>query len=498
MARRGSEICPIDLSDDEASHKKINVNKKKKKKRERLEAPFSSNSGTLISGKVKKVTDNTLADPNLFLKRLDSVEEKLENVQHFADSGCNNFVQQREAKDIEEQCGSLEHRVGEIESFLNRLAQAFNVTMNQPCNNALEERTCDDIRPLSSDQPPADEILNSLPSQTTTPNAENDVFAAENSELETNPTPGNVALLNTDKRNFQESIDCYAVSKSTHTTNVSTDYLHHSSVREEIKDQEEQEAASHSVEWETVVNASNGNCTANSNAFEEYVENQENVSNQNNDSEDVKPLIPLPPLVSIKEEISYLRDDQGRILMYLYCAAKKINRASSRIAAVSGMYLTETLHNEFSFQSERGLKEVKIEAEIRAAFLGIEVIKRTFNSLDNVCVMIISSCSWQHFVPAMKSGRSYPAFYCCSCETRNCPHSEKRWKTEDYLGKSQIDVLPELMMSKKAMRVHWCKLEQLSNEEKATFNAYKPVVDGMLNEIIEVSNLPGIEVMPIC
>ncbi|KAE8743025.1 hypothetical protein FOCC_FOCC011348 [Frankliniella occidentalis] len=112
--------------------------------------------------------------------------------------------------------------------------------------------------------------------------------------------------------------------------------------------------------------------------------------------------------------------------------------------------------------------------------------------------MIISSCSWQHFVPAMKSGRSYPAFYCCSCETRDCPHSEKRWKTEDYLGKSQIDVLPELMMSKKTMRVHWCKLEQLSNEEKATFNAYKPVVDGMLNEIIEVSNLPGIEVMPIC
>lgn len=119
-------------------------------------------------------------------------------------------------------------------------------------------------------------------------------------------------------------------------------------------------------------------------------------------------------------------------------------------------------HNEYGFISNRGMRDVRIEAEIRAALFGLEVIKNVFSeSLSETCVMIISSCPT--LVQAMKIDRVYPRFYQCSCDFRDCQHSGSRWITDDPLGKSQIHILPDLMVSMKALRVHWVSYISIKN-----------------------------------
>ncbi|KAK3914934.1 UPF0134 protein [Frankliniella fusca] len=478
MARQGSETCPIDLTGDEAYTKKIKANKKKhKKKREkRLEVPPSISSGS------SHVKGSKLVESNLISKRLDEVEAKFQSVQNV--TAGQNFAVQTDTNTIENQCDNLEHRIDKLENFVKLLAEAFNVNDNQ----LRHERISATESPLTVNSNSEVEIASLPPNDADTIEELVQTNEADNSCLDMNSNSDNLVL---GEIKVHESFDCDKTLESSLTMDTTSNNLASSDLRtDEMSSQEKSNSILDSVEVETVQNLFSGNCMMNNNAQGEPILNQEDLPNIN---EDLKPLVLLPPLTSIKEEVNYLRDDQGRILMYLYCAFKKINKTSPKITAVSGMYLTESLHNEFTFQSERGLAEVRVEAEIRAALCGIEVVKSTFSSLADVCVMIISSCSWAPFVKAMKADNVYPSFYCCSCVNRNCAHSENRWRTDSHLGKTQIDILPDLILAKKDLKVHWCKLDQISKEELEIFNSYKPTVDG----ILEVITMPGIDVTPI-
>lgn len=80
-----------------------------------------------------------------------------------------------------------------------------------------------------------------------------------------------------------------------------------------------------------------------------------------------------------------------------------------------------------------------------------------FVNTGNVCVMVISSCT--QLVQSMKAQKSFPNFYICSCQFRNCEHSESRWTSQETLGKSQVGILPDLILSMSTVRVHWVILK---------------------------------------
>ncbi|XP_034239140.1 uncharacterized protein LOC117644060 [Thrips palmi] len=186
----------------------------------------------------------------------------------------------------------------------------------------------------------------------------------------------------------------------------------------------------------------------------------------------------------IKREVDLHRDDQGRVLMFLSCAFKKLYKPVPGIAATSGVYIGDEFQNEYNFVSNRKMVDVKTEAEIRAVLFGIELVKSLYREASGaVCLMVISSC--QPLVKLMKErafSLVYPKFYSCSCDIVECNHSTTRWSSTHPTWSNQRDLLPLLLMTLKGLKVHWCTVDRISDEEKKILERYSIVVQASLNE----------------
>lgn len=413
MSHQGSEICPIDLTEDDSPSPK----RKKQKTSGRTSMDYSEENNF---------------DP--IYQRLVEIEtriSKLVGPGNNDNSESDRFVDREAAgSSLLSRFENLERRLGSLESSLESLAQVFT-------NPDLQGTACENSE---------------LPSR-----------ISEKPKKPQNPAHGVNISIAPAELEHSKAYECHPASLITRAP-------------KQVENQYPRERDRNSDPFPPENLAEEETEAAH---FSDQVE----VEDMN--LEDLKPFIAFPGVNTVKEEVNLLRDDQGRVLMFLNCNAKRIYQNSSSIAAVAGMYLTDELHNEYGFVAEGSIKDMKIEAEIRAALFGIEIVKNIFSgSLNYVCVMIISSCPT--LVNAIKADKIYPRFYSCSCRVRDCEHSESRWDTNDPLGKSQKSLLPDLMVAMKELRVHWCKLENVSDEEKKIVGDYKNLVDEWLTQYIRM------------
>lgn len=439
MGKRGSETCPIDLTDDDFPSRK-------KSKRERT-----------------SITEDELRNLTF---RVQCLEEKIASAASASQEGETQGALLSKNVAVDEfivKCSNLENRLASIESCLTRLAQVFSVFSNSACvpstNSSI--RSHDLVGSLTNIHCESAEVQHS---------DSNDETILDGPSIANNQ-PVSQCNINTKSEVTNKNGHTRGAIKRQNTTNhVNSD--HSENLNLPVTGSHRRCDGCPGCDTCTSVSRNDDGKPM----TEDVLEDEELLERNRVDD--------LTGLDSgrrfIKQEIDLQRDDQGRILVTLGSSAKKLNKVSPHIVAVAGVYLTDDIHNEFIFESQRGMKDVKLEAEIRAALFGLETIKTLYQgSLNEVCVMIISSS--QYLVQQMKGGRVYPNFYICSCEHRECEHSERRWISEEPLGKTQISVLPDLMVASKSVRVHWCKTDQLSPEEQISVNSYRSSVDTLLD-----------------
>ena len=287
---RGTESCPIDLTDDASPPKKI-------RKLKHSESVQSLHSRISFLEKISNLNENKL-----------SLESK---------SYSNEQV-----VNISNRCQNLENRISVLENFLVSGRQLFlSNTIPDPISDVNQDETC------------TTREINSVQSESVA----SGVVLTSDAAVDTEAEEGH-AVINNETAACDEVSDAASVC-SDETILISKDVVNTSE--------------------ETIIHGNNpgsppdGNCERlndilpadNSRGSCHFhfvdVDGSDCLVNKTEDEIDIKPFT-LPKVISVKRELNLMRDDQGRVLIFLYCAAKRMSNTSN-IVAVSGMYLNDQM-----------------------------------------------------------------------------------------------------------------------------------------------------------
>lgn len=280
---RGTESCPIDLTDDESPPKKLK---------------------TKISKHLKTVQS--------LHERLAPVERELSDLRKgkLTTSSSEGVVM------LFDRCQNLENRISALENFVENVKQSFLTNIIDPDPIADQVKT-QKVREIEASQ-----------SSPGTPNgASEDVADIEVQEGPCIDEASESASICSD--------ETVLISKDVANSSGETILLGNNPTGSS------DEAGPCGLN-EDCMPAFGENSRESVNDYVGEREETECATNGAEDLVDIKPFS-LPKVVSIKQELNLLRDDQGRVLLFLNCAAKRLHKNSSLIVGVSGMYLHDQL-----------------------------------------------------------------------------------------------------------------------------------------------------------
>lgn len=482
----GSQNCPIDIEDEERT---IVPPRRKKRKR-------------------KTPTSEDEVEVEYIGEKCEERKPKKES-KHGKIPKVSSFASQKSLKELLDKFTSLENRLESLETCLERVSQVFVNTSfylkaddeNSECKEEpavtvkQDENLSKDVSENDSNENNAQEEISIGLDRAANDESENQNISAtsENSELINCQNNSGESIISQPNpcNEFENNDSSHMVESLLHDNNQNDSEVSAILPANLLNEFEEhgESAARENIQHSVCQNNIDASVPNEVNASECLQDTRKTLSSLNDIDKHVvgdKPVnsdLHLLDVTSIKREVALHRDDQGRILMFLSCAFKKLYKPETRIAATSGVYIGDEFKNEYNFVSTRKMSEVKMEAEIRAALFGIELIKGLFhNAFDKVCIMSISSCP--SLVKIMKErafSLIYPKMYSCACEIVECNHTD-RWISTHPLAVSQQDCLPKLIMSMKGVQVHWCTVDRISDEEKKILEKYSIAVQSSLNE----------------
>lgn len=284
VERRGSESCPIDLTEDDSPDLSVS-----KKQRKRWHKDFKA-----------------------IRRRLKRLETEMNYPQKPVDYGANSegFVNQNEAVSFVSQCQDLKNRIHLLESWSQSMCQIFLL--------GHEDRKEEDI--FEVPRVPGGKEVEADTSQ-----------VSRVTEQETSGFGLGLVPVQT------ESNEVVPIRSSHKDQFLDNNYKNAREGSQSNYHQEPIQVSNHTDSRpcsERLEQICDAECDSDSSM-------NKNCEKDNNDEDQVQDL--KPDIQAAYEKINLWRDDQGRILLFLYCTARRLRPNSSSIAGVSGMYLIDEL-----------------------------------------------------------------------------------------------------------------------------------------------------------
>lgn len=284
VERRGSENCPIDLTEDDSPDRSVS-----KKKRRRWRKDFKA-----------------------MRRRLKRLETEMNDSQIPIDCGGNSdvFINQNEAVSFVSQCQDLKNRIHVLESWSHSMCQVF---LQDHGDGKVED-------------------IFEVPSGANGKGVE--VDTSEDSKSTVQETSGFELGSAIDHTESNEVVPIQSSPKDQFFDNNHDNILEGSQSNSHqapvpVSNYTDSRPGSERLEQ---------NCDGEFDSNSSMNENCEKDNYNKDQTQDIK-----PDIQGVYEKINLWRDDQGRILMFLHCTARRLRANSNLIVGVSGMYLIDEL-----------------------------------------------------------------------------------------------------------------------------------------------------------